>query len=104
LLGDSLTSVDIQCTKFGFRAEDMMALMSWVRLRTVPLSSGLAVLVDMKKVSTGAAACFGFAQIGRIAVHDEHHVTPPVSDDGVLVCSGVVKELLPLCHGVLDGF
>jgi hypothetical protein len=55
-------------------------------------------------VSAGAAECFGFAQIGGVTVHDEHHVTPSVSDDGICVCGSVVKELLALLHGVLGGF
>ncbi len=37
-------------------------------------------------------------------MHNKHHVTPSVSDDGILVCGGIVKELLALCHGVLGGF
>ncbi len=54
-------------------------------------------------MSAGTAACFRFAQIGGIAAYDKHHVTPSVSDDGVLVCGGVVKELFALHHGVLGG-
>jgi hypothetical protein len=37
-------------------------------------------------------------------VHNKHHVTPSVSDDWILVCGSVVKELLALRHGVLGGF
>ncbi len=50
------------------------------------------------------AACFGFAQVGWVSVHYEHHVTLLVCEDGILVCSGTVKELSALCHGVLGGF
>ncbi len=45
-----------------------------------------------------------FAQVGCVAVHNEYHVTLLVSDDGILVCCSVVKELLASCHGVLGGF
>jgi hypothetical protein len=59
-------------------------------------------------VSAGTAACFGFVQIGLIGgvlvVPDGHHVASSVSDDGILVCGGIVKELLASRHGVLGGF
>ena len=36
-------------------------------------------------------------------MYNEHHVTPSVSDDGILVCGSIVKELFALRHGVLGG-
>ncbi len=37
-------------------------------------------------------------------MHNKHQVTLLVSDDGILVCCGVVKELSASRHGVLSGF
>ncbi len=54
-------------------------------------------------MSAGMAACFRFTQIGGVAVYNEHHVTPSVSDDGILVCGSINKELFALRHGVLGG-
>ncbi len=57
-----------------------------------------------EKVFAGTAAHFGFAQVECVAVHNEHHVTFLVSDDGILVCCGIVKELPASRHGVLGRF
>ncbi len=103
-LGDGLAGVDVQCTKFGFGGGGHDSLDEFGKVEDRAIIFGFGGVGGQEKVSASAAACFGFAQIGGIAVHDEHHVTPPVSDDGVLVCGGVVKELLALRHGVLSGY
>jgi hypothetical protein len=104
LLGDGLAGVDIQRTKFGFGGggHDGLDELGEVEDRTIVF--GVGGVSGQEKVSANAAACFGFAQIEGVDVHNEHHVTPTVSDDGILVCGGIVKELLALRHGVLRGF
>jgi hypothetical protein len=104
LLGDGLAGVDIQHTEFSFGSGGHDGLDELGKVEDRAIVFGVGGVVGQEKVSAGAAACFGFAQIGGVAVHDEHHVTPSVSDDGVLVCGGVVKELLASHHGVLGGF
>ncbi len=103
-LGDGLAGVDIQQTEFGFGGGGHGSLDELGKVEDCAIVLGVGNVGGQEKVSTGAAACFEFAQIGGIAVHDKHHVTPSVSDDGVLVCGSVVKELLALRHGVLGGF
>jgi hypothetical protein len=104
MLGDGLAGIDIQCTKFGYGGRGHDGLDELGKVEDHAIFFGVCSVSGKEKVSAGAAACFGFAQIGGVAVHDKHHVTPSVSDDGVLVCGGVVKELLALHHGVLGGF
>jgi hypothetical protein len=94
LLGDGLAGVDIQRTKFGFGGRGHDGLDELGKVEDHAIVFGVGGVGGQEKVSAGAAACFGFARIGGIAVHDKHHVAPSVSDDGVLVCGGVVKELL----------
>ncbi len=104
LLGDGLGGVDIQCTKYDFGGGGHDGLDYFGKVEDRAIVFGVGGVSGQETVSAGVAACFGFTQIGGVAVHDEHHVTPPVSDDGILVCGGVVKELLALHHGVLGGF
>jgi hypothetical protein len=103
-LGDGLTGVDVQCTKFGFGGGGYDGLDELGKVEGRAIVFGVSSVGGQEKVSAGVAACFGFDQIGGIAVHDKHHVTPPVSDDGILVCGGEVKELFALLHGVFGGF
>jgi hypothetical protein len=103
-LGDGLMGIDIQCTEFGFDGGGHDGLDELGKVEDRANVFGVGSIGGQEKVSAGAAACFGFAQIGGVAVHDKHHVTPPVSDDGVWVCGGIVKELLASHHGVLGGF
>ncbi len=102
-LGDGLVGVDIQCTEFGFVGRGYDSLDELRKVEDRAIAFGVGGVGGQEKVSAGAAARFGFAQIGGVAVHNKHHVTFSVSDDGVLVCGGVVKELLTLHHGVLGG-
>ncbi len=103
LLGDGLVGVDVQRTKFGFggRGHDGLDKLGKVEDRAIVF--GVGSVGGQEKVSASAAACFRFAQIGGVAVYNDHHVTPSVSNDGVMVCGGVVKELFASCHGVLGG-
>jgi hypothetical protein len=103
LQGYGLVGIDLQCTEFGFGGRGHDGLDELSKVEDCAIVFGIGGVDGQEKVSAGAAACFEFAQIGGIAVHDKHHVTSSVSDDGVLVCGGVVKEVLALRHGVLGG-
>jgi hypothetical protein len=103
-LGNGLAGVDIQQTEFGFGGGGHDGLDELGKVEDRAIVFGVGNVGGQENVSAGAAACFGFAQIGGVAVHDEHHFTPSVSDDGILVCGSIVKELLASCHGVLGGF
>jgi hypothetical protein len=103
-LEDSLGGIDIQCTKFGFGGRRHDGLDELDKVEDHPIVFRVSGIGGQEKVSAGAAVCFGFAQIGDVAVHNEHHVTLSISDYGILVCDGIVKELLGLLHGVLNGF
>ncbi len=104
LLGDGLAGVDIQRTEFGFGGGGHDGLDELGEVEDCAIVFGVGGVSGQEKVSAGTAVCFGFSQIGGVAVHDKHHVTPSVSDDGILVCGSVFKELLASRHGVLGGF
>jgi hypothetical protein len=103
LLGDGLMGIDVQCTEFSFGSGGHDGLDELGKVEDRAIVFGVGGVGGQEKVSAGVAACFKFAQIGGVAVYNKHHVTPSVSDDGILVCSGVVKELFASRHGVLGG-
>ncbi len=70
LLRDGFACIDLKREpSSALAAENMTVLMSRVRLRTAPLSLGLAVLANMKKCPPAQLRALGFAQVGCIAVH-----------------------------------
>ena len=103
LLGDGLAGVDIQRTKFGFGDRGHDGLDEFGKVEGRAIVFGVGGVGGQEKVSAGTTACFRFVQVGGVTVHNEHHVTPSVSDDGILVCGSIVKELFALRHGVLGG-
>jgi hypothetical protein len=66
LLGDGLLSIDIQCTKFGFGSRGHDGLDELGDVEDCAIVFGVSSVSGQEKVSTGAAVCFGFAQIGGI--------------------------------------
>ncbi len=94
LLGDDLAGVDIQCTKFGFGSGGHDGLDYLGKVEDRAIVFGVGGVSGQEKVSARVVACFGFAQIGGIAVHDKPHVTPLVCDDDIFVCGSVVKDCL----------
>jgi hypothetical protein len=56
-----------------------------------------------EKVASGAAACFGFAQVAGITVDSKDHVAGIISENHVFLSSEVIKELHSLFQGCLGG-
>ena len=48
-------------------------------------------------------ACLGFREVRCVTVHSQNHVACSIGDAGILVCHGIVKELVDLLQCVLCG-
>ncbi len=102
-LWDGFACIDVESTEVSFGGGQHDGPDELGQVEDHAIVFGVGGVGGHEKMSVSLAACFGFAQVGCITVHYKYHVTPPVSDDCVLVCYGVVKELSALLHGVLGG-
>ena len=64
----------------------------WVQDRAV-VNVGLVNFVAEEKMSTGSAACAGFAGIAGVAVDVKDHIRGSVLDSSIWVGGAIVEEL-----------
>ena len=96
----SVFLLGIACPEFRKRvpisasaAEDVTSFYDLCDFQYSPVVCGVSVIVQHENNGSQSCFCFGFAEIGRVAVYVEQYAALTVSQNGVWTSIHVIEEL-----------